>query len=62
MDLIMIRHGIALDAARALRLASIGRPRTPKGAQRTHGSAAGLRAIPSGSAWVASSGNRCATG
>lgn len=46
MDIIVIRHGIALDAdkAHALGLSDGERPLTPEGARRTRASAAGLRA------------------
>ena len=46
MDIIVIRHGIALDADKAhgLGLSDEERPLTPEGTRRTRAAAAGLRA------------------
>lgn len=50
MDIIVIRHGIALDAdeARTMGLSDAERPLTPTGMQRTRAAAAGLRATLDG--------------
>jgi len=50
MDIIVIRHGIALDGeeAAALGLSDAERPLTPKGQRRTRAAAIGLRATLDG--------------
>jgi len=50
MDIIVIRHGIALDAdkTRTLGLSDAERPLTPKGQSRTRAAAAGLKAALDG--------------
>lgn len=52
MDIIVIRHGIALDEdkTRAMGLSDSERPLTPKGQRRTRAAGAGLRAALEGTA------------